>query len=403
MKKTILNIVLAALFVSAFSACSKWTELEPNNYKTEHGDQYYENLRAYKATDHPVTFGWFGNWTGKGASLQGSLMGLPDSVDFVSMWGNWHSLNAEKWADKNRVKELKGTKVLMCFIVANVGDQTTPAWVREKHVDPVTKDEYYEVNGVRYTKETHAVNAFWGYTGGYTLVKYPENSKEVEVETDQEMLAVAIRKYAKSLIDTIDKYEWDGYDFDYEANYGADGNIAGRATGDNGNPETNQLRTGFKVFVEEMGKYIGPKSGSGKMFVIDGEPQNMHPDVRDYFDYYIIQAYYCASYTNLDSRYTKLLRGLNATGDPELEKMITKKLIYCEDFERAGYAADGGRTHKTRDGRTVPSLIGMAAWQPISGYEKGGVGSYHMEYDYVNNPEYKWLRKATGIMNPVIK
>lgn len=398
MKKTILNIVLAALFVSAFSACNKWTEVEPNNYKTEHGDEYYENLRAYKASDHSVTFGWFGSWTGKGASLQGSLMGLPDSVDFVSMWGNWHSLNAEKWADKNKVKELKGTKVLMCFIVGNVGDQTTPAYVRQKHVNPETQEEYYEVNGVKYDKELHAVNAFWGYTGAYTTNQYGR-----EAEVDQEMLATAIRKYAKSLIDTISKYEWDGFDFDYEANYGASGNIAGDRSGDNGNPEINRQRTGFKVFIEEMGKYLGPKSGSGKMLVIDGEPQNMHPDVRDYFDYYIIQAYYSTSYTDLDNRYTKLLRGLEATGDPELEKMVAKKLIYCEDFEMNGYAKNGGTTHETRDGREVPSLIGMAGWQPTNGYRKGGVGTYHMEYDYVNNPEYKWLRRATDIMNPVIK
>ena len=129
----------------------------------------------------------------------------------------------------------------------------------------------------------------------------------------------------------------------------------------------------------------------------------MHPDTRDCFDYYIIQAYSCNSYSDLDSRYSKLLRGLEAT-TPELVKMVTNKLIYCENFEEVGYATNGGyRNHRTRNGQAVPSLVGMALWQPTTGYTKGGVGTYHMEYDYPNNPEYKWLRIATGIMNPFIQ
>lgn len=376
MKKKILNIAIVALFAGAMLGCSKWTEVEPRDYYKPHGEEYYKNLRAYKNSDHPITFGWFGNWTGKGASLQGSLMGLPDSVDFVSMWGNWHSLTEEKWADKREVKRLKGTRVTMCFIVANCGDQTTPAEVRNT----------LTVDGVKYATESEAVKAFWGWKDG-----------------DQESIDAAIAKYAKSIIDTIDKYEWDGFDYDYEANYGAPGNIAGPYLGDSGNPETNRQRTNFLTFVKELGKHLGPKSGTGRLLVIDGEPQNMHPDARDYFDYYIIQAYYSTGYSDLDKRYNKLLQGLEAAGDPELEKMVAKKLVYCEDFEKAGYAVNGGNDYTTRDGRTVPSLIGMAAWQPLSGYQKGGIGTYHMEYDYPNNPEYKWLRQATGIMNPVIK
>lgn len=379
MKNKILNIVVATLCVSGFLACSKWTEVERKDYYKPHGAEYYANLRAYKATDHQVTFGWFGNWTGKGASLQGSLMGLPDSVDFVSMWGNWHSLNADKWADKNEVKRLKNTRVLMCFIVANCGDQTTPADVRAN----------WRENG--FGSEAAAVKDFWGWVDG-----------------DQEKVDAAIRKYAKSLIDTINKYDWDGFDYDYEANWGAWGNIAGPETDNlpdwDGNPEVNRSQRGnFLTFIKALGEHLGPKSGTGKMLVIDGEPQNMHPDARDYFDYYIIQAYSSSGYTDLDTRYNNLLRGLETAGNPELEKTVTRKLIYCENFEQAGYAASGGITHITRDGRRVRSLLGMALWQPLTGHTKGGVGTYHMEYDYPNNPEYKWLRQATGIMNPVIK
>ena len=49
----------------------------------------------------------------------------------------------------------------------------------------------------------------------------------------------------------------------------------------------------------------------------------------------------------------------------------------------------------------MPSLLGMARWQPADGSgKKGGVGTYHMEYEYALDPEYKYMRQAIQIMNP---
>lgn len=31
----------------------------------------------------------------------------------------------------------------------------------------------------------------------------------------------------------------------------------------------------------------------------------------------------------------------------------------------------------------------------------GGIGTYHMEYDYANTPPYKWLREALHLGNVV--
>lgn len=45
------------------------------------------------------------------------------------------------------------------------------------------------------------------------------------------------------------------------------------------------------------------------------------------------------------------------------------------------------------------SLQGMARFNPEQG-RKGGCGTYHMEYEYAHNPEYKYLRQAIQIMNP---
>ena len=76
-------------------------------------------------------------------------------------------------------------------------------------------------------------------------------------------------------------------------------------------------------------------------------------------------------------------------------------LDYFEEVATRGTRRSSELPHTRRSGRS--SLVGgMALWQPTTGYTKGGIGTYHMEYDYPNNPEYWRLRIATGIANPFI-
>ena len=337
--------------LSFMASCDDWTDTEIKNptdlTHTNKSDAYYKQLREYKKSDHEVAFGWFGNWVGSGLSLENTLAGLPDSVDFVSIWGNWHSLSVDRKADLKYVQEVKGTRALLCFIVAEVGDQLTPAGE-----DRTT---------------------FWG-------------------EGDE-----AIRKYANAICDTIDKYNYDGFDWDFEPNYGSPGNIA-----------SNEVA--HAVFVEEMSKRIGPKSGTGRLFVIDGEPQSLNSNLGRYFDYFIVQAYGCYDYSDLDNRLSQTIRNFqNATeeADKLSPEETAKKYIVTENFEN--WAKAGGVSHTTRDGRTVPSLLGMAEWKPIingKAVQKGGMGTYHMEYEYNvsgYNVSYPYLRKGIQIQNPSVK
>lgn len=337
--------------LSFMASCDDWTDTEIKNptdlTHTNKSDAYYKQLREYKKSDHEVAFGWFGNWVGSGLSLENTLAGLPDSVDFVSIWGNWHSLSVDRKADLKYVQEVKGTRALLCFIVANVGDQLTPA-------------------GADRTE-------FWG-------------------EGDE-----AIRKYANAICDTIDKYNYDGFDWDFEPNYGSPGNIAS-------NEEAHD------VFVKEMSKRIGPKSGTGRLFVIDGEPQSLNSNLGRYFDYFIVQAYGSYGYSDLDNRLSETIRNFqNATeeADKLSPEETAKKYIVTENFEN--WAKSGGISHTTRDGRTVPSLLGMAEWKPIingKAVQKGGMGTYHMEYEYNvsgYNVSYPYLRKGIQIQNPSVK
>ena len=120
----------------ALTACDDWLDTEikdPANLTISNKDEaYYARLREYKKSDHPVAFGWYGNWTGTGASYENSLKGLPDSVDFVSLWGNWKNPSPAMMEDLRYVQEKKGTKVLFCFLVLDIGDQITPPMPQEE-------------------------------------------------------------------------------------------------------------------------------------------------------------------------------------------------------------------------------------------------------------------------------
>lgn len=349
--KSIYKIVLSVIGAGGLflASCSNDAELrDPEDLVNPNlSEAYYQSLRAYKKTDHPVAFGWFGNWVGSGASLENSLRGLPDSVDFVSIWGNWRNLSQDQKNDLAYVQQVKGTRALMCFIVANVGDQLTPSGEDGK--------------------------TFWGYT-----------------DNDTASLHNAIRKYANAICDTIDKYGYDGFDFDYEPHYGSPGNIAGQ-------PDEEE------VFIEALSKRIGPKSGTGKMLVIDGEPQSIAPKTGPCFNYFIVQAYQCRGDQDLDYRLSSTIDNFDGILSAE---DVAKKYIVTENFEN--YASTGGyEGYYDRMGNKMPSLKGMALWQPVvngKNVQKGGVGTYHMEYEYNagKQPSYPALRQAIQIMNPAI-
>ncbi|MCL1626056.1 glycoside hydrolase family 18 [Bacteroides caecicola] len=355
-----------SVITSLFISCSDWTDAEREVFPEEMtSEEYYAALRAYKQTDHQIAFGWFGNWTGEGAFMKNSLAGIPDSVDIVSIWGNWGNITEAQKKDLEFCQKTKGTRFTLCFIITSVGTQITPQEVYDT----------WEEKG--YSSEQEAVNDFW---------EWPED------ETDEAAVEASIRKYASAIADTITKYGYDGFDIDYEPNYGNNGNIV---------DDDDRMF----IFVDELGKYFGPKSGTGKLLLIDGEPQSItsRPEIGHYFDYFVIQAYNASGDSNLDRRLIDggvAGPGLIQTYGEELgEERVTNMTIMTENFEAVDAAMNGGYNYTDRYGNTMKSLEGMARWQPSNGFRKGGVGTYHMEAEYGTTPEYKNLRNAIQIMN----
>lgn len=356
LKETIFAVLTAILFIQ----CSDWVDIEPN-YKDPiniHGDEYYESLKAYKRSKHPVVFGWYSDWTGKGTDMYNQLRGIPDSMDIVSIWGEAYNLTAEQWSDLREVREKKGTRVLVCLQIKNVGDRYTPREVEED----------FTVNGVKYASYEQAMEAYWGwYKTNY------DNSEQAKN---------AIRKYANIIADSIHKYGYDGFDIDFEPNYGYRGNLSGN-------------NDAMHIWLSELSKFFGPKSGTGKLLVVDGEPQTLNSESGELLDYYIIQSYYCSGDANLDMRFNKLL---NKFGSVEDEATILSKTIWCEDFEK--HKEDGGPVFTTRDGLKTYSLMGMAMYyRPGVDMRVGGVGAYRFNLCRPFN-DYFFMRDVIQYLNP---
>ncbi|MDR0824939.1 MAG: glycoside hydrolase family 18 [Prevotella sp.] len=366
MKKFIINILPVMLFCAIFCSCEKWTEVEADNFETpERSAEYYANLRLWKATagDRQVSFGWFGGWNGEGASMVGSLAGLPDSLDMVSIWGDWKTMTDARQKDLKYVQQVKGTKVMATLFTQSVGQGITP--------DGVDLNEY------------------WGWNPSAT-------SQNAEPNDEQK---VAIRKYAAAIADTILSLGYDGLDIDFEG----DGDLM-----------RGQYR--WKVFIEELGKYLGPKSGTGKLLALDffgdySMGNSVSKEIAPYFDWFINQAYAWqvgSNYTVLNNRLGYII---NSYASEELTVAdVAKKFIVTDSFEHGQTALNGGLPFTQEDGTTVLSYtVGMAAWEPlINGkrYAKGGSGVYHIEYGYTAAKEdgfYPFTRRNIQIMNPASK
>lgn len=373
MRTNILSLIGLGLALS-LSACSKWTEPESEDINkmlakadaelAESHQRYLENLRAYKESDHQVTFGWFGGWSADGPKSR-YLYHLPDSTDFVSIWGGWSNLTEAQKADLKRAQTEKGIKALTCVLMFQIGDAITPPKPLEDSL-------------LNWSQWQHK---FWGW----------DDSKP-------ETIGPAVDRYADALLDTIFKYDYDGFDLDAEPSYAQPFPTNKELWR---KQDTNGMMLAERI-IRRMAKRIGPMAetpeGRKKLLVVDGEPQAFPANMGKLFNYFILQAYSCRSYSDLDRRVARQVQHFQSALTPA---EVAAKIIFTETFESHG--ANAGVQYVNREGQVfASSYLGMADYQPLQG-RKGGIGSYHMEVNFAQTPEYKHVREGINMMNPPVK
>lgn len=113
---SLLSIILLA---GGLASCDNSAEaLEIQNPYT-YSEQYYENLREYKKSDHSISFMWFSDYSAS-HSYGLHFMGLPDSLDICSLWGGIPSdvegkpntfYNPKVYKEMRYIQQVKGTKL----------------------------------------------------------------------------------------------------------------------------------------------------------------------------------------------------------------------------------------------------------------------------------------------------
>nr|WP_314832584.1 glycoside hydrolase family 18 [uncultured Porphyromonas sp.] len=379
-------LAVSAVALLGLSSCSKWTDMEIQHpmdlTKPAHTEEYYKALRDYKNSDHQLAFAYYSAWTGVGTNMQSSLMGLPDSVDLVSLWGGWKNPTEAQLKDLRLAQEKKGLKAMICFLVLDMGNGITP--------DPTDAEKAALKEGEKWAHK------YWGWSSEDT-------------EAGKAARRAAVVKYANAICDLIDKYGYDGFDIDAEPSYSHPFNTdyeLWRTDRENGVP------TLMTLFIETLGKRIGPmaesEAGRKKVLAVDGQPDALPATHAKYFNYFIIQAY--GDRVGYQNAHFQGM--LSAYKDVLPVEDICKKSIFVVNFESG--ATRGGEAG-------LGQILNFALQNPVVNgvtYRKGGVGAFRVDLEYaVSTPEvvngidmspvkglsYPWWRRAIQLMNPTIK
>ncbi|HFI4796714.1 TPA: glycoside hydrolase family 18 [Elizabethkingia anophelis] len=335
----IIPLIIMAILISCaliIFGCTAENRPEPQNIDLppQNSEAYYANLRAYKKSPHQVAFGWYGSsgLSNLEPSMERRWMGLPDSLDIISMWSGFPEKDSPGYKEMRFVQEVKGTKIVRVSFT----------------------DDIFFNNEIKDFKATYFDNQ------------------------NKEKLKEGFDKIAKIIYDDITSKGLDGVDFDHEPNY------CGCNTW-----QITKNRENFGLFIEALGKYFGRIAKTGKILLIDGEIDQVPTNAGRHVDYAVTQSYGFRSSSILQSRYDDI----SSWATPD-------RYIITENFE--SFWKDGGVNFNDPVNGVIPSLYGMAYWNPTQG-PKGGTGSYHIEYDYGNYPGYKYTRKMIQIMNPAPK
>lgn len=348
--KKLKSLLTLLIVISVVAGCVKEKRIEVQTPYV-YDEEYYANLRAYKKTDHTLAFGWYAAY----APIEGAsgykdpaswgerILGIPDSMDIISLWMGIPSNDPESrgyapiaYKDMHFVREKKGTR----FVVP----------------------EITRMNKVITLKDG-------------TQFDLAQNRNENGIIT-----------YAQYLVDQVLDAGLDGVDLDYE-------------------PLSGEYLTGnnFVKFVQHIAQYFGPKSDNPeKLLIIDFFSTAPPTGAGEYASYYIRQAY---TQGFAEHNATRLQQYYNAVASavPPSKFIVTEN--FGDHAENGGspFTEANGNT-LTAEGTRMYSLEGMARWNPTQG-KKAGFGAFYFDRDYYSKtgiPYYN-IRRAIQIANPPAK
>lgn len=345
-------IALAALMSACVDVDTKEVQKVPSPGDELFDDEYYENLREWKESDHILTYVYYAAWAPlEGASsmykdptsMAERFIGLPDSLDIVNLWMGVPSSNPDDEyeysptaaEDMQYCRETKGTKFVM-------------------HVDASNYSHTFTYNGTSYTTTS----------GDETSLK----------------------AYADYYCEQVEYFGIDGLDFDFEG----------------------WTEDDLAIVVEECSKYLGPASGTDYLLIVDYFSEKPSEDIEPYIDLLVCQAY---SY-QIGNSYS-VLSNRQPTWCPDEKFVICEQWNQSSD---SGSNSDNGGyvPYYGYDGETLYTYNSsgeeteMASLEAYARYCKdgnaGGFGAFYIDQDYYfANGTYYNLRRCIQIACPSIR
>lgn len=324
--RTLAFLIGVSLIFLSLGSCNKNNDLRP--VKTAAALQENNLLQAavspadlsgYKSSAHELSVGFYRTY----GNHYGSLLDLPDSLDIVVLFGGWGS----------------GTH--------NLGDSLS-----------------YIVSAL------HAKGIRVTYTGNLNLI--PGASAD----------STGYNATAQAILDTIGKYNLDGFDIDVEST-----------------PSGSTLTNMVGVYTA-LSKHLGPKSGTSKLLTFDtNQPgtNSMFKQVYTMVSYVFYQDY---------GRGTSGLQNIWNTFSPYIAS--TQFIPGFSFYEENGYPSNIWYDVTYPENGTGRAYD-LAHWEPGSSTKKGGVFGYAIDRDApltsstdntIYAPDYKVTNDLIQIMNP---
>jgi hypothetical protein len=235
MKNKLVGLLIFSISVLVVAGCDTDTEaLEIQKTKT-YDDQYYANIRAFKKSDHEISYAYYEAWSPvegvsgykDPASWGERIKGLPDSIDIVNLWmgvpnndPTSSSYAPVAYSDMKYCQEKLGTRFVM-------------------HADASNYSHTFTVDGVTYDMSKSQADS-------------------------------VIAAYAKYIVNEVNGPGLDGVDLDYE-----------------GWSSANLVKV-----VTDLAQYFGPKGADpSKLLIVDYFSSTPPATLAPYCNYVVQQAY----------------------------------------------------------------------------------------------------------------
>jgi hypothetical protein len=341
--KTIILLIIAAVVVTA---CSDWTDPETlpiENPSVEANNpalyqQYLENLRNYKKTDHQLLIGFFNNSDKSFLSRGTHITSVPDKVDIVAlMYGD--NLVDTELKEIDALRKDKGTKVI-------------------------------------YSIDYDAIAAQIAVT-----IREAEEAAEAAAG-DEEAPEIIVPEFLDLLTSELDRQ------FALLAKYSYDGLCLGYVDLSIQFPTIVDVERITQV-QDMLFTRLAGVAANAKLLLFAGAPENvLDKSLLEQFDYIILK-----TFAAVDKRGLDVIAATSLRDEVPADRIMVSAMPLSLDPTdlKTGAFSDASC-----------AIVGMAQWLKIPGYfTKSGLAIYRINDDYYNpETDYKYTREAIEIMNP---